>query len=151
MPAQLDYVKAIYDARRKDIWRAILERREVEGVVSFVSFLCHTAEEIEETLSIDSIYTDILMDGAPAGVLTMKPLRELANSMRHLRIRELGRASRGEPDEVGFSSFEHPDEPWNDLFVMLVDAAQHPVYRLRTSESSSRPMACSATRTSNGS
>jgi len=124
VPAQLDYVKGIYSSRLKDIWRAILNRREVEGVESFVSFLCLSAEETEETQFMYSIYTDILMDGAPAGVLTMKPLRDLANSMRHIRLREEGRAFRGEPDEDGLSSFEAPGESWNRLFVLLVDAAQ---------------------------
>lgn len=124
VPAQLDYVKGIYSSRLKDIWRAILNRREVEGVESFVSFLCVSAEETEETPFMYSIYTDILMDGAPAGVLTMKPLRDLANSMRHIRLREMGRASRGEPDEEGFPLMGSPGESWNRLFVLLVDAAQ---------------------------
>jgi len=124
VPTQLEYVKGIYGSRQKDVWRAILERCEVQGAESFVSFLVRSAEETEEKLFTYSIYTDILMDGPPAGVLTMRMLQDLANSMRYIRIREEGKASRSEPDEDGFSSFGRPEEPWNHLFFTLVHAAQ---------------------------
>jgi uncharacterized membrane protein (Fun14 family) len=123
VPAQLDYVKGIYGARRKDIWRAILRRGEVKGVESFVTFLCLSAEDTEDRGSIFSIYTDILMDGAPAGILTLKQLRELANSMRFIRLRDRGKAFRHEPDTDGFTLGD-PGDLWNDLFLMVVDAAQ---------------------------
>jgi hypothetical protein len=55
-----------------------------------------------------------------AGVVTVKSLRDLANSMRHLHLRELGKAERGEPD----FTFGAPGGSWNDLFLRLVQEAQ---------------------------
>ena len=123
LPAQLEYVKGIYSSRRKDIWRAILKRHEVDGAESFVTFLCISAEEIEDSGSIYSLYTDISMDGAPAGVLTMKPLGDLANSMRHLHLHELGLASGGGSAKDEFPPLEAPGESWNRQFMILVAAA----------------------------
>lgn len=123
VPAQLNYVQGIYSARQKDIWRAILERGDAAGVDVFISFVCRIAEETEETGSTFSLYTDILMDGVPTGIVTVKSLGDLANSMRYIRLREGGKAFRGETDEDGFTLGD-PGKMWNDLFLLLVSEAR---------------------------
>jgi len=123
LPEQLEYVKMIYTIRRRDIWFALLRRKYTEEVDAFVHFLCLFADDTRDNYNVYSLYTDILMDGGRAGILSVDALRDLANSMRWMRLHELAEASgEGAPDEE-LSPLEPPGESMNSQFLILVAAA----------------------------
>ena len=124
LPEQLEYMKMIYTIRRRDIWFALLRRRASDDIARFVHFLCLFAEDTQDGDNVYSLYTDILMDGTPARVLSMKSLRDLANSMRWMRDYEFREASDGAVAKDQFPPLEAPGKKWNGQFVMLVAAAQ---------------------------
>jgi hypothetical protein len=124
LPEQLEYMKMIYTIRRRDIWFALLKRGASEDIDAFVHFLCLFAEDTQDGDNVYSLYTDILMDGTPARVLSMKSLRDLANSMRWMRLGEFSEASDGAVAKDQFPPLEAPGKKWNGQFVMLVAAAQ---------------------------
>ena len=124
LPGQLDYMKMIYNIRRRAVWLAVLRRGVQDEVDSFVHFLCLFAEDTEDGMNIFSLYTDVLMDGPQAGVVSMGALRDLANSMQWMRLHELAEAARHKPAPDEFPPLEAPGESWNRLFRLLVAAAQ---------------------------
>jgi hypothetical protein len=124
LPAQLDYLKMIYDIRRRAVWFALLKRGSRAEVDSFVSFLCLFAADTEDGMNVFSLYTDVLIDGGEAGVVSMEALRDLANSMQWMRLHEMGEASRHKPEPGELSPLEAPGEAWNGLFHLLAATAQ---------------------------
>jgi hypothetical protein len=124
LPEQLEYMKMIYTIRRRDIWFALLKRRASEDVAAFVHFLCLFAEDTQDGDNVYSLYTDILMDGTSAGVLVVEPLRDLANSMRWMHIREFSKASQGAAEKDEIAPLDPLGKKWNGQFVMLVAAAE---------------------------
>jgi len=124
LPAQLDYMKMIYNIRRRAVWLAVLRRGVRAEVDSFVHFLCLFAEDTEDGMNVFSLYTDVLMDGGKAGVVSLEALRDLANSMQWMRLHELAEAARHKPVPDEFPPLEAAGESWNRLFHLLVAAAQ---------------------------
>jgi hypothetical protein len=82
---QLDYLKSIYEVRRKDLWRTLLERNDIEGIDHFVAFLCITVQDTGAVDAAFSLVFDIIADGVPRGVLTSESVFELANMVGFVR------------------------------------------------------------------
>lgn len=82
---QLDSLKSIYEVRRKDLWRALLERQDVKGIDHSVAFLCVTVQDAGAVDAAFSLVFDIIADGVPRGVLTSSSIFELANMVGFVR------------------------------------------------------------------
>jgi hypothetical protein len=124
LPEQLAYMKMIYTMRRRDIWFALLKRRASEDIASFIHFLCLFAEDTQDGDNVYSLYTDVLMDGTPAGVLAMEALRDLANSMRWMHVGDLSKILEGGGAKDEMPPLDPLGKKWNGQFVMLVAAAK---------------------------
>ncbi len=110
IPSQLEYLKSIYSSRRRDVFHALIKRKDRAGLSSFVTFVCLSLEDTNETGSAYSLLWDIADDGHEVGILEPQAIMEVGNAIGHLRMREL---RNGETTEI-------LAESWDDLAVQLV-------------------------------